>query len=95
MRAEVKREGAFGEGAAVDKFGACLRQRPFVERGKFFIQFLRENQLQHGIAEKFQPLIMRYRRIVFVCDGRMREREAQQAFVAEFVTETGLKFGGF
>ena len=59
MCAEVKRAGAFGQRTAVDKLGARLRQRPFVERGKFFIQLVRENKLQHGIAEKFQPLIMR------------------------------------
>jgi hypothetical protein len=30
---------------------------------------------------------------VFVRDGRMREREAQPAFVAELVAETLLEFG--
>jgi hypothetical protein len=95
MCAEVKRAGAFGQCAAVDKLGARLRQRPFIKRGEFFVQLARENELQHCVAEEFQPLIVRLRPATFVRNGRMREREAQQAFVAKFVIETGLKFGGF
>jgi hypothetical protein len=43
--------------------------------------------LQHGVAEKFQSLIVFARHAAFVRDGRMREREAQQICVAEIVTE--------
>ena len=32
MRAQPQRAGAFGQRAAVDEFGARLRQRPFAER---------------------------------------------------------------
>ena len=93
MRAEVKRTGVFGQRAAVDEFGARLRQRAFIERGKLFVKFLRKDELQHGVAEKFQPLVVRGRRAAFVRDGRMREREAQQIFVAELKTEVILKCG--
>jgi hypothetical protein len=47
--------------------------------------------LQHRVAEEFQPLIMRRRRVAFVRDGRMREREAQQVFGPEFAAEAVLK----
>ena len=95
MCAEVKRAGAFGQCAAVDELGASLCQRPFVERWEFFVQLVRENELQHGIAEKFQPLIVRLCPTAFMRNGRMRECDAQQIFVAEFVTETGLQGGEF
>ena len=95
MRAEAERAGVFGQRAAVDEFGARLGQRAFVERGKFFIKLVREDELQHGVAEKFQPLVVRRRRAAFVRDGRMRQRQPQQALVAERVAETGLEFGEF
>jgi len=48
--------------------------------------------LQHGVAEKFQPLIVFARHAAFVRDGRMREREREQFFVAKIICETFLKF---
>ena len=103
MRAEAEGAGVFGQRAAVDEFCARLGQRTFIERGKFLVKLLRQDELQHGVAEKFQPLIVRglSRRFVparrgfawLMGDGRMRERQPQQALVAERVAETGLKFG--
>src|SRR5882724_13696637 len=92
MRAEVERAGVFGQRAAIDELGARLRQPAFVERGKFFVELLREDELQHGVAEKFQPLIVFARHAVFVRDGRMRERETEKSFVAKAIIETFLKF---
>ena len=92
MRAEVERAGVFGQRAAIDEFGARLCQFAFIERGKFFVEFLREDELQHGVAEKFQPLIVFARHAAFVRDGRMRERETQKIFVAKIICETFLKF---
>ena len=92
MRAEVERAGVFGERAAIDEFGARLRQHAFIERGKVFVEFLREDELQHGVAEKFQPLIVFARHAAFVRDGRMCEREAQKIFVAKIICKTFLKF---
>jgi hypothetical protein len=51
--------------------------------------------LQHRVAEKFQPLIVCRCHATFMRDGRMCKREAQQIFVAEFITEAGLKFSEF
>ena len=59
MRAEVKRAGVFGQRAAIDEFGARLGQRAFVECGKFFVKLARQDELQHRVAEKFQPLVVR------------------------------------
>ena len=103
LRAEAERAGVFGQRAAVDELRARLGQRAFVEGGKFFIQLPGEDELQHRVAEKLEPLVVRGsslrfvaaggRRAAFMCDGRMRQREAQLAFVAKLITETVLKCG--
>jgi hypothetical protein len=54
---------------------------------------VREDELQHGVPEKFQPLIVRRWRAGFVRDGRMRQRQPQQPLVAERVAEACLEFG--
>ncbi len=59
MRAKAQSTGVFGQGVAIDKFRPRLRQRALIEGRKLFIEFLRENELQNRVAEKFQPLIMR------------------------------------
>ena len=71
----------------------------------FFIQFVGEDKLQHGVTEKFQALVVRgpslrfvparRRRAGFVCDRRMRQRQPQQALVAEHAAKPGLEFGKF
>ena len=94
VRAQAERAGVLGQRAAVDQFGARLGQRAFVERGKFFVKLVGQDELQHGVAEKFQPLIVRLVGVAaFVRDGRMRQRQPQQALVAKRVAEAGLKFG--
>jgi hypothetical protein len=54
---------------------------------------LREDELQHRVAEKFQSLVVLARHAAFVRDGRMREREPQQIFIAELIAEAILKCG--
>lgn len=78
MFAEAERAGFLGEGAAVHQFGAGLGERAFAERGKFFIQFVRQYELQHGVAEELEPLVVLGGDALFVGDGRMGERELQQ-----------------
>src|ERR1035437_7392375 len=105
MRAEAEGAGLFGQRSAVDEFRARFCQRTLIERGKFLVELLRKDELQHGVTEKFQPLIVRGPSLRFVParrsfallmgDGRMRERQPQQALVAERVAESGLKFREF
>ena len=61
--------------------------------GKILIELAGENQTQHGVAQKFQSLIVLTSRAVFVRDRRMRERQAQEIFVPKTVAEADLKFG--
>jgi hypothetical protein len=64
-----------------------------------------EDKLQHGVTEKFQALVVRgsplrflparHWRAGFMCDRRMRQRQPQQALVAERAAKAGLEFGKF
>jgi hypothetical protein len=105
VRAEAEDAGVFSQRAAVDEFRARFGQRTFVGCGKFLVELLRKDELQHGVPEKFQPLIVRGPSLRFVPvrrsftllmgDGRMRECQPQQALVAECMAEAGLEFGKF
>ena len=95
MRAQIQRAAVRGERSGVHQFRAGFCEQAFVGVGKFFVKFARQRQTQNGVAEKFQPLIMRRWLVLLVRDGRMRERKAQQIFVAESVAETRLKCGKF
>ena len=94
MRAQAQRAAVLGQRCGVDQLGARLGQRPFVGRREIFHRTrCVSTELQHRVAEKFQPLIVRRGRVLLMRDGRMRQRQPQQAFVAELVAETFLKFG--
>jgi hypothetical protein len=66
-----------GQGAPVDQFGAGLRQGPSSKVGKRSIQFLGQHQLQNGVAQKFQPLIV-FGAGIFSCamDGCVNARRS-------------------
>ena len=83
------------ERLAVHQFRARFRERAFVRFGKFFVKFAGQDQSQHGIAEKFQPLIVQDGDVAFVRPGGVREREAQEVFVVEPATKSFLKCGEF
>ena len=93
MLAEAQRAAMHGEGSAIDELGAGFGERAFVEVGKLFVEFAGQRQLQHGVAEKFQPLVVLHGRTLFVRDGRMRERQPQAGGVMKEVTQSGLKRG--
>jgi len=80
-----------GQRAAIDHLRPGLRQRAFAQRRKFFVEFPGEDELQHGVAEKFQPLIVLYGSALLMSDRGMRQGEAQQAFITERITKARLK----
>ena len=82
-----------GERSRIHQPGAGLGEQAFVGIGKFFVKFARQNQTKNRVAEIFEPLVVRRRRVGLVRDGRMRERETQQVYVAKNVGETILKCG--
>ena len=91
MRAESQRAPAGAQRAAVDQFGAGFGERAFVEVRKSFIQFPGQSELQHGVAEELEALVVLHGRAQFVGDGWMGHRELQEAFIAEGVTESDLQ----
>ena len=94
MRAQPQRAGACSASARrLTSLARAFVSGPSSDAGKFFVKLLRQDEPQHRVAEKFQPLVVRGRHAVFMRDGRMRERKAQQIFVAESVAETVLKCG--
>src|SRR6185437_7993350 len=80
-----------GQHAAVDHLSPRLGQRPLAQRGKFFIKLAGKDKLQHCVAEEFQALVVLHGGALLMRDRRMRQCEAQQAFITERVTEAGLK----
>ena len=91
MFAQTEPASLLGKRAAIDHLRPGLGQRAFTHHRKFFVEFNREDKLQHGVAEKFQPLIMLYGSALLMRDRGMRQREAQQAFITERITEARLK----
>ncbi len=91
LRADADLTAMRGESGGVHQFGPGFGERAFIGLRKFFKKLARKNQAQHGIAKKFQPLIMGQGDILLVRNGRMRQRQAQQGIVAEPVTKAFLK----
>src|SRR5579883_1666835 len=91
MFAQVQRPPFLREETAVDELGAGLGQRAFADVGKLVVKLAGEDELEHGVAEKFQSLIVRDARALLVGDRRMRQREAKQIRIAENMTQSGLK----
>jgi len=46
-----------------------------------------------AVQKSLQPLVVRQRIVLLVRDGRMRQCEPKQGFVAELMAEAGLEFG--
>ena len=55
--------------------------------GKLIEQILRKDELQHGVAEEFEPLIVEMMALRLVTEAGMGERFRQQQGVAKFVFE--------
>ena len=91
MVAQANAASLLGQRSAIDHLRASLGERPLVNAWKLTVKFGRQDQLQHGVSEKLQPLIMLDASAVFVRDGRMCDRKAQQIFVLERIPKPGLK----
>jgi len=70
---------------------AQTRQVAFAGAGKFAVQPLREQQVEHGIAEELETLVVR------AFGAAMRERDDEQRGIARFVAQPPgeqLRLGG-
>ncbi len=91
MLAKVQLPGALRQGAAIDQFGAGLGQRAFAEGGEFVVKLARQHELEDGIAQEFEPLVVLHGRALFMRDGRVGEGETQQGGIAEPVVQPFLQ----
>ncbi len=58
MFTETERATMNRQSATVDKLGPGLGEGTFVETREFFVQLARQRKLEHGVAKKFQTLVM-------------------------------------
>ncbi len=66
MRAKPQVPALVRQRAAVHQFRPRLGQGAFAKIREFVIQLLRQDELQHSVAEKFQPLIVLHGSALFV-----------------------------
>ncbi len=91
LGADLHRQRLLGQRFLVDHSRPRLGQRALVARGKLAEQLRANHQLQHRIAQKFQPLIVLERLTFFVAHRGMRQRQLQQRGVLEGVPQPFLK----
>ena len=93
--ADLEPASLLRERGAVHELRPCLGERAFAVPRETLVKLVGEDELQHGVAEELQPLVV----VLQVPDAglvrqrRMREREDQQLSVAERVTQRGLEGG--
>ena len=91
MRTKTDAAGDAGEGLGGNKLGACLREHAFIGLGQTLEEQMGERELQHGIAEEFEALIVCLRTLGFIADTAVRERELEQRGIAKGVSENGFQ----
>jgi hypothetical protein len=76
----------------VHQLRAELRELPLGHRRKTAVQLVRHRELQHSVAQKLQPLIVRQPLPFLVAERRVRQRLPQQVAIGKRVAEAPLKF---
>jgi hypothetical protein len=80
-----------GQKNAVGEGGAALAEHAFAVAGEEIVERLREDELQHGIAEKLEALVALGGIGVVLQIRRVRDGALQQRRIAERVGEAGLE----
>jgi hypothetical protein len=91
MASEIEHHGVRPEGVARDQPRPQFRQRPFLFLREMGVEIFRHHQLQNGITQKFEPLIINVITLFLVPDTRVCQRLFQQTRVAKSVTEAQLE----
>ena len=89
---EINRLSAPMQRVPVGQMRPGLRQLPFGGEWILLVNVIGQRELQHGIAEKLEPLIMHNAIVAFVSERRMGERFREQGRVLEGVVNRLLKF---
>ena len=80
---ESNAAGDAGERLGGNELGTCLGQRTLVGLGQALKEQMRQGELQHGVAEEFEALVVRVGALVFVTNAAVRERKLQQRGIAK------------
>jgi hypothetical protein len=70
---------------------AHLGELPFAKLRKVIKEPFRKDQLQHGVAEELEPLIVEMVPLRFVPERRMGQRLRQQKRISEFILQALFK----
>ena len=89
---EVERKRVPAQRFARDQPRAQLRQSTFSFPRKKCVEVRGDNELQHGVPKKFEALVIEMMPVRFVSETRVSQRLRQQKRIAEFVTDTFLKW---
>jgi hypothetical protein len=73
--------GGTGEIPAIDNASACAVEGAFIRLGKLVEEFLGDDEVEHGVAEKLQALVI----VLWSVAARMREGLLEQGWVFEGV----------
>ena len=87
VAAQVEAPRVDGEGLARDQPRAQLGQLAFARVAEPPEEVFAEQELQDGVAEVFEPLVVEVHLLRLVPEARVRERLGQQERVAELVTD--------
>mgnify|MGYP000258173160 CR=1 FL=1 len=83
--------GEPGEGFGAHEMGACFREAAFVGVRQAGEELMAESELQHGVAEEFEALVVDAGALGLVAHARMREGLGKETELAEVVAEDALK----
>ena len=70
-----------------DEAGAQLGEVPLIEIGEPVEELVGEDQLDHGVAEKFEPLVIEVRLVGLVGEARVGERFGQEERITKLVSD--------
>ena len=91
VRAEADLTGEAGERFGAHQMGAGLREAAFIGIGQPGEKLMAEGELEDGITEEFEALVVEAGALRLVAYARMREGLSEESELAEGVAEDALK----
>ncbi len=91
MAAEPEGLREFLEMMPVDQPGAQHGEAALRHLGETAVKLLGHGELQDGVTEELEPLVVGQALALFVAEGGVGERLAQERFVGERVAEAALE----
>ncbi len=74
-----------------DQLRTCLREDAFIGLWQSLEEQMGKSELQHGIAQEFEALVVGLCPLCLIADTAVRERELEQRGIAKSVTENGFQ----